>query len=69
MFGVKIASNNKFRAQILVEIIILLTLYIVSRLLKNRCKTNRLFWRDADGRDIKLIFSDGKLVEKMFDFI
>lgn len=38
-------------------------------LLKNRCKTNRLFWRDADGRDIKLIFSDGKLVEKMFDFI
>ncbi len=38
-------------------------------LLKKRCKTNRLFWRDADGRDIKLIFSDGKLVEKLFDFI
>ena len=38
-------------------------------LLKNRCKTNRLFYRESEGRDIKLIFSDGKLVEKLYDFI
>lgn len=41
----------------------------IRAILKKRCKTNRLFYRESEGRDIKLIFSDGKLVEKLYDFI